>query len=77
MNGGGNCYVVRIGEDGSENGVSPKALVAAGPYAELGRVTISAIDPVTPAGEYSVEIAEATGEKSQRGHVQGHREARR
>ena len=62
MNGGGNCYVVRIGEDGSESGASPKE-IAAGPYAELGRVTFSVIDAATPAGEYSVEIAEATGEK--------------
>ena len=62
MNGGGNCYVVRIGENGSSgNGAKPKA-ISAGPYAELGRVKISALDSSAAPGEYSVEIADAGGD---------------
>ncbi|WP_148572917.1 phage tail sheath family protein [Nocardioides caldifontis] len=63
MNGGGNCYVVRIGDDGSSNGNGgrPKEL-ATGPYAEIGRLRFAALDPGAPPGEYSVEVTEAGGD---------------
>ena len=61
MNGGGNCYVVRIGENGSGDGRKPKALET-GPFAELGRIKFSALDTAAAPGEYSVEIAEAGGD---------------
>jgi len=62
MNGGGNCYVVRIGDNGSrESQRKPKELPS-GPYAELGRVRFAVIEAAAPAGEYSIEIAEAGGD---------------
>jgi len=66
MNGGGNCYVVRIGQAGSNgangsNSGRPKE-VAAGPYAEVGRLRFTAIDPVASPGDISVEITDAGGE---------------
>ena len=61
MNGGGNCYVVRIGENGSSNGSAQKELTA-GPSVELGRVKFTAIDSKASPGEYSVEITDAGGD---------------
>ena len=65
LNGGGNCYVVRIGQsaDGassSRNG-RPKELAAA-PSAQLGRLRVSALEPATPPGEVSVEVVDPGGE---------------
>ena len=61
MNGGGNCYVVRIGQNGSDATKGAKELPA-GPYAELGRAKFAAIDPAVQPGEISVEIADAGGD---------------
>ena len=61
MNGGGNCYVVRIGADGANGSRSPKEL-AAGPYAELGRLKVTALDSGASAGDFSIEIADAGGD---------------
>ncbi len=65
MNGGGNCYVVRIGQNGSTDPAktsrSGKALPA-GPQAILGRLRVAALDPSVPAGELSIEITEPGGE---------------
>src|SRR6266545_2452565 len=61
LNGGGNCYVVRIGQDGSD-GKNPAKEQPAGPQALLGRVRVSALDPGTSPGDLSVEIAEAGGD---------------
>ncbi len=61
MNGGGNCYVVRIGENGTGDSPKPKE-ISSGPYAELGRIRVSALDPAAVPGEFSVEIAEPGGE---------------
>src|SRR3954454_7348220 len=62
MNGGGNCYVVRIGADGADGSRSPKEL-AAGPYAELGRLKVTALDGAAAAGDFSIEIADAGGDQ--------------
>ena len=61
MNGGGNCYVVRIGQNGAEQSKSAKELPA-GPHAQLGRLRFTAIEAGTPAGEVTVEIADAGGD---------------
>ncbi len=62
MNGGGNCYVVRIGANGSSDGGRQPTELTTGPYAEVGRLRLTALDPGASAGEYSVEIADAGGE---------------
>ena len=50
MNGGGNCYVVRIGQDpGGSSGPAPRSArakqLASGPTAQIGRLKVTAIDP--------------------------------
>jgi hypothetical protein len=72
MNGGGNCYVVRIGGDGhaasngSSNGkaAADRAVGAAStaPQAQVGRLRVLALDPGTKPGDITVEVAEAGGE---------------
>ncbi len=65
MNGGGNCYVVRIGEEpGAAEQARPsrtKALPGA-PAAQLGRLRVASIDPGVQPGELTVEIADAGGD---------------
>jgi phage tail sheath protein FI len=64
MNGGGNCYVVRIGQDGPAdgNGSRPRALAAA-PQAQLGRMRIVALDSASRPGEITVEVTDAGGDE--------------
>jgi len=66
MNGGGNCYVVRIGQDGGSAGgdgsVRRKEVTANAPQAQLGRLRVVALDPASRPGDISVEIAEPGGE---------------
>jgi phage tail sheath protein FI len=58
QNGGGNCYVVRIGQDETNgSGKAPKAITA-GPTAEIGRLRVQALDPSIPPGDISVEITD-------------------
>ncbi len=79
MNGGGNCYVVRIGAERrrADGKRTPKELPA-GPHAQLGRLQVRrASRPARRPGEVSVEIADAGGDDPDRRHVQGRREARR
>jgi hypothetical protein len=66
MNGGGNCYVVRIGQDGSAdgNGNSPRAReLPPAPQAQLGRMKIVAVDPASRPGEITVEVTDAGGDE--------------
>lgn len=58
QNGGGNCYIVRIGKNPnpSTNGSGPRALAAPAAQAELGAVTALALDPTTPDRSLSVEV---------------------
>lgn len=60
QNGGGNCYVVRIGETEAPtgNGRSPAKEIASGPTAEIGRLRVRAIEPGVRPGDVAVEIAE-------------------
>ena len=73
MNGGGNCYVVRIGGgDGSSNGAaksgsngsSERAVGAAStaPQAQIGRLRVLALDGGAKPGDITVDIVEAGGE---------------
>ena len=71
MNGGGNCYVVRIGQRGpaDENGNSSRqrdgraAREHGGPSrAELGRLRIALADPPSRPGDVTVEVADAGGD---------------
>src|ERR671926_1920157 len=63
LNGGGNCYVVRIGADGARDEKpkpTPKAVTAA-PTAELGGYRLTAKSNAANPKPVSVEIADAGG----------------
>jgi phage tail sheath protein FI len=65
-NGGGNCYVVRIGQDGPAdgNGNSSKTReLLAAPQAQLGPMRIVALDPTSRPGEIDVEVADSGGDE--------------
>ncbi len=66
MNGGGNCYVVRIGQNGSDSGPAPRGArakeLAAAPTAQIGRLKINVLDPAIQPGEVSVEVTPAGGD---------------
>ena len=40
MNGGGNCYVVRIGQNGVRRSARPAKELPAGPHAQIGRLKV-------------------------------------
>jgi phage tail sheath protein FI len=63
MNGGGNCYIVRIGGDpASANGEAPRELTA-GPQAALGGYRVVAKDGAGKSGPpLSIEVGDAGGE---------------
>ena len=61
QNGGGNCFVVRIGDDGS-NGNEPREIESV-PQAMLGnRLRVVALDAGTRPGDIEVEITTAGGD---------------
>ena len=66
MNGGGNCYVVRIGQDPGSNTPAPRGArakeLAAAPTAQIGRLKVSVIDPTVQPNEVSIQIADAGGD---------------
>lgn len=64
QNGGGNCYVVRIGKsmaDSSTNG-NARALESTVPQAEIGNLKVTAVDGSAVDGSLRVDIVEADGE---------------
>ena len=65
-NGGGNCYVVRIGQNGASGGSAPRGgrakELAAGPTAQIGRLKVVAIDPAAAPGDVSVEVTDPGGD---------------
>jgi uncharacterized protein len=66
LNGGGNCFVVRIGANGGGNGKGAKGKipkqVSAGRQASLGGYRVSSL-PGAPAGKkVSVEVDDASGD---------------
>jgi phage tail sheath protein FI len=65
--GGGNCYVVRIGKNGAGDAKGSRAAkeLPAGPQAILGRLKISALDEGTPEGDLTIEITDAGGESAE------------
>ena len=66
MNGGGNCYVVRIGQDPGSNTPAPRGArakeLAAAPTAQIGRLKVSVIDPAVQPNEVSVQISDPGGD---------------
>jgi uncharacterized protein len=66
MNGGGNCYIVRIGQNGATAGPAPRSArakeLAASPTAQIGRLKVQALDAGAQPGEYSAEITQAGGD---------------
>ncbi len=60
MNGGGSCYVVRIGQT---NGSLPPAIgeLPSGSDATLGAYRVSALEPGPIGNDITVEVGEATG----------------
>ncbi len=64
LNGGGNCYIVRIGQGASEP--APRSArardIAAAPQAQVGRMRIRTADPAAEPNTVSVEVAQAGGE---------------
>ena len=66
MNGGGNCYIVRIGQDTGPNGPAPRSArakqLAEGPTAQVGRLKATVIDPAVQPGEVSVQITDPGGD---------------
>ena len=65
MNGGGNCYVVRIGQDGSK-GPAPRSgrakELAAAPTAQIGRLKVTVIDTAVQPNEVSIQITDPGGD---------------
>ena len=66
MNGGGNCYVVRIGQNGANSGPAPRSArakeLAASPTAQIGRLKVVALDPTVAPGDVSVEVTDPGGD---------------
>ncbi len=67
MNGGANCYIVRIGEDsaprsGSARGRGRQKSIESSPQAVIGGYRLAAIGSGAEPGQISVEVAEATGD---------------
>lgn len=64
MNGGGNCYVVRIGANGAQAGSADGRAkeLPAGPQAVLGGYRVTALDSGGKTPDITVEVTDATGE---------------
>ncbi|HYO17837.1 MAG TPA: phage tail sheath subtilisin-like domain-containing protein [Dermatophilaceae bacterium] len=61
LNGGGSCYIVRIGANGSSDAEAPKALPPA-PEVEVGGFRVKALEGAIGGPEIQVEVADAQGE---------------
>jgi len=60
QNGGGNSYVVRIGDTGSENGSgSTQQAIGSAPQGMLANLRVVALDPGAPPDSIKVEIGKA------------------
>jgi phage tail sheath protein FI len=66
MNGGGNCYVVRIGQNGGNSGPAPRSArakeLAASPTAQIGRLKVVALDPAVAPGDVTIEVTDPGGD---------------
>jgi hypothetical protein len=65
-NGGGNCYVVRIGQNGASNGSASRSgrakELTGSPTAQIGRLKVVALDPAVAPGDVSIEVTDPGGE---------------
>lgn len=61
MNGGGLCYIVRIGQD-SATGSKARAQLTSGASAAVGGYQVRAIDNTTAGNGITVEVGRATGD---------------
>ncbi|MBA3340121.1 MAG: phage tail sheath family protein [Geodermatophilaceae bacterium] len=62
MNGGGNCFVVRIGDVGSSNGDGRRKAIEPAPQGVLGGYRVVALDAGTTEGDIRVDVSEAGGD---------------
>src|SRR5664279_3146296 len=63
QNGGGNCYVVRIGQASNGNGGrGGRKAIASGPQAMLGSYRVVALDSGAPEGSINVDIHGVEGD---------------
>ena len=66
MNGGGNAYVVRIGQNGASSGPAPRSArakeLAASPTAQIGRLKATALDAAAAPGDVTIEITDPGGD---------------
>jgi phage tail sheath protein FI len=63
LNGGGNCFVVRIGANGSNgHGKKPAKAITAAPEATIGSYKVTALPNATRGKSISVEVSDAGGE---------------
>jgi len=63
QNGGGNCYVVRIGQDGgAADGRSPRAALTSSAQAMIGSYRVVALDAAGPDGSLAVDVHGVDGE---------------
>ncbi|MGX9673695.1 phage tail sheath family protein [Mycobacterium sp. HM-7] len=56
QNGGGNSYIVRIGDTATNNGAPPKAIAA--PQGVLANLRVLALDAAAPADSIKVDVVE-------------------
>ena len=66
MNGGGNCYIVRIGPDGAQGNGQQKAL-AASPQVALGGYRVTAIEEGRAAKPLTIEVTDPGAENAPEG----------
>ena len=66
MNGGGNCYVVRIGQDAVSNGQTSRSgrtkELTTAPTAQIGRLKVTVTDPAIQPNEISIQITDPGGD---------------
>ena len=64
QNGGGACYVVRVGGEGNGNGSSPaRGELPTGADARLGAYRVRALEPGAAGNTISVEITQVQAER--------------
>ena len=66
QNGGGNCYVVRIGQSensgGAGRGGGQRKELTPGTSAQIGRLKVTALDPAIAPGDITVEVTDPGGD---------------
>src|SRR5690349_20181628 len=68
QNGGGNCYVVRIGQgeapagSGSSSRSGSQRALTTSPTAQIGRLKVTALDPAAEPGDVTIEVTDPGGD---------------